>query len=81
MWLPGVSQKGMKICGYPSFTAVNGQLRVSKSVEPLQWIDCGVQSQRLASNWKRANVQRLALRAPGKERLVLRFPNLLCILH
>ena len=61
----------------PSFTAVNGQLRILKTVQVLKLADCEVKSQGLVCNRERASVQCLALMvlSPGKGKAGVQIPN------
>lgn len=60
-----------------SFTAVNGQLRISKTVQLLKWTDCAVKSEELVCNRERASAQCLSLVVlpPGKGKAGVRIPN------
>lgn len=60
-----------------SFTAVNGQLRISKTVQLLKWTDCAAKTEELVCNRERVSAQRLALMVlpHGKGKAGVWIPN------
>ena len=78
MWLPSASQKGMKRHECPSFTAVNGQLRISKTVQS----GCEVKSQGLGLQQGENKCAMFGTHGTlTQERLGLGLLTLLCIFN